>query len=92
MMSGFWYLFQQIVDFCCGSNDFSCLMNTKLEETGKKCLYKNYDLFQAKVMICLCACYCRKLLSLITDTEATYVRSWCVLFITLLELFILLSE
>ncbi|KAG7538033.1 Zinc finger PHD-type [Arabidopsis suecica] len=37
-----------IVDFCCGSNDFSCLMNTKLEETGKKCLYKNYDLFQAK--------------------------------------------
>ncbi|CAH2069864.1 unnamed protein product [Thlaspi arvense] len=37
-----------IVDFCCGANDFSCLMKTKLEETGKKCLYKNYDLFQAK--------------------------------------------
>ncbi|XP_006279466.2 protein ENHANCED DOWNY MILDEW 2 [Capsella rubella] len=37
-----------IVDFCCGANDFSCLMKTKLEETGKKCLYKNYDLIQAK--------------------------------------------
>ncbi|XP_019092074.1 PREDICTED: protein ENHANCED DOWNY MILDEW 2-like [Camelina sativa] len=37
-----------IVDFCCGANDFSCLMKTKLEETGKKCLYKNYDLIQSK--------------------------------------------
>lgn len=52
MMSGFWYLIQQIVDFCCGANDFSCLMKVKLEETGKKCSYKNYDLFQAKVMTC----------------------------------------
>lgn len=55
MMSGFWYLFQQIVDFCCGANDFSCLMKTKLEENGKKCSYKNYDLIQAKVMTCVCA-------------------------------------
>ncbi|XP_010536700.1 PREDICTED: protein ENHANCED DOWNY MILDEW 2 [Tarenaya hassleriana] len=37
-----------IVDFCCGANDFSWLMKGKLEETGKKCLYKNYDLIQAK--------------------------------------------
>ncbi|XP_022716813.1 protein ENHANCED DOWNY MILDEW 2 [Durio zibethinus] len=37
-----------IVDFCCGANDFSLLMKKKLEETGKKCSYKNYDIFQAK--------------------------------------------
>ncbi|KAK4278388.1 hypothetical protein QN277_016241 [Acacia crassicarpa] len=37
-----------IVDFCCGANDFSILMNRKLEETGKKCFYKNYDLFPTK--------------------------------------------
>uniref|UniRef100_A0A1J3GNX8 PHD finger-containing protein n=1 Tax=Noccaea caerulescens TaxID=107243 RepID=A0A1J3GNX8_NOCCA len=37
-----------IVDFCCGSNDFSCLMKAKLEETGKKCSYRNYDLLPAK--------------------------------------------
>ncbi|XP_017980593.1 PREDICTED: protein ENHANCED DOWNY MILDEW 2 isoform X2 [Theobroma cacao] len=37
-----------IVDFCCGANDFSLLMKRKLEETGKKCSYKNYDIFQAK--------------------------------------------
>ncbi|XP_030931311.1 protein ENHANCED DOWNY MILDEW 2-like isoform X1 [Quercus lobata] len=37
-----------IVDFCCGSNDFSCLMKEKLEKTGKGCTFKNYDLFQAK--------------------------------------------
>ncbi|WCJ33020.1 ENHANCED DOWNY MILDEW 2 [Euphorbia peplus] len=38
-----------IVDFCCGANDFSCLMKKKLEETGKKCSYKNYDLIQPKI-------------------------------------------
>lgn len=42
-------LFVQIVDFCCGANDFSCLMKKKLDETGKKCRYKNYDVIQPKV-------------------------------------------
>ncbi|KAK4278387.1 hypothetical protein QN277_016240 [Acacia crassicarpa] len=37
-----------IVDFCCGANDFSMLMKRKLEETGKKCFYKNYDLLPTK--------------------------------------------
>lgn len=49
------------MDFCCGANDFSWLMKAKLEETGKKCSYKNYDLFQAKVND-LCTCYRRELL------------------------------
>ncbi|KAG2678170.1 hypothetical protein I3760_12G131600 [Carya illinoinensis] len=38
-----------IVDFCCGANDFSVLMKKKLEETGKKCSFRNYDIFQAKI-------------------------------------------
>ncbi|KAK1296741.1 hypothetical protein QJS10_CPB15g01532 [Acorus calamus] len=37
-----------IVDFCCGANDFSCFMKQKLDETGKKCLFKNYDIIQPK--------------------------------------------
>ncbi|XP_061362185.1 protein ENHANCED DOWNY MILDEW 2-like [Gastrolobium bilobum] len=37
-----------VLDFCCGSNDFSCLMKSKLEQMGKLCSFKNYDLFQAK--------------------------------------------
>ncbi|XP_061346286.1 protein ENHANCED DOWNY MILDEW 2-like, partial [Gastrolobium bilobum] len=37
-----------IVDFCCGANDFSILMKKKLEETGKKCSYRNYDLLPTK--------------------------------------------
>ncbi|KAE8654895.1 Detected protein of confused Function [Hibiscus syriacus] len=37
-----------IVDFCCGSNDFSCLLKEKLEKVGKSCSFKNYDLFQPK--------------------------------------------
>ncbi|XP_004516998.1 protein ENHANCED DOWNY MILDEW 2-like isoform X2 [Cicer arietinum] len=37
-----------VLDFCCGANDFSCLMKSKLEQTGKLCSYKNYDLIQAK--------------------------------------------
>ncbi|XWS75837.1 hypothetical protein CRYUN_Cryun01aG0126300 [Craigia yunnanensis] len=40
-----------IVDFCCGSNDFSCLLKEKLEKVGKSCLFKNYDLFQPKVQL-----------------------------------------
>ncbi|KAL9241277.1 hypothetical protein vseg_015407 [Gypsophila vaccaria] len=38
-----------IVDFCCGSNDFSCLMKEKLDRAGKKkCSFKNFDLFPTK--------------------------------------------
>ncbi|KAJ4900833.1 EDM2-like protein1 [Raphanus sativus] len=37
-----------IVDFCCGSNDFSCLMKEKLEKTGKSCFFKNFDLILPK--------------------------------------------
>ncbi|KAK9080687.1 hypothetical protein SSX86_000445 [Deinandra increscens subsp. villosa] len=38
-----------IVDFCCGANDFSCLMKKKLDEMGKKkCSYKNYDIAPPK--------------------------------------------
>ncbi|KAI4306164.1 hypothetical protein L6164_029465 [Bauhinia variegata] len=45
-----WYVQNgdMIVDFSCGSNDFSILLNKKLEETGKKCSYKNYDLLPTK--------------------------------------------
>ncbi|KAL6311060.1 hypothetical protein AAG906_011902 [Vitis piasezkii] len=42
------YYVKMIVDFCCGANDFSCLMKQKLEEMGKKCSYKNYDVIQPK--------------------------------------------
>ncbi|KMZ62941.1 DNA (cytosine-5-)-methyltransferase, partial [Zostera marina] len=37
-----------IVDFCCGANDFSILMKEKLEATGKKCNYRNYDVMPPK--------------------------------------------
>ncbi|KAL3849183.1 hypothetical protein ACJIZ3_011065 [Penstemon smallii] len=37
-----------VVDFCCGSNDFSCLMKEKLDSIGRKCSFKNYDLIQPK--------------------------------------------
>lgn len=40
---------EQIVDFCCGANDFSLFMKEKLEKRGRKCNYKNYDLFRPKV-------------------------------------------
>ncbi|GLT55471.1 hypothetical protein SLA2020_285900, partial [Shorea laevis] len=39
-----------IVDYSCGSNDFSCLMKEKLENMGKFCSFKNYDLFRPKVL------------------------------------------
>ena len=39
----------QIVDFCCGANDFSSLVKQKLDKIGKKCSFKNYDLFRPKV-------------------------------------------
>ncbi|CAM0912251.1 unnamed protein product [Alopecurus aequalis] len=37
-----------VVDFCCGSNDFSTLLKEKLEASEKDCFYKNYDLIQPK--------------------------------------------
>nr|KYP59504.1 Histone-lysine N-methyltransferase NSD3 [Cajanus cajan] len=45
-----WYVQNgdMIVDFCCGANDFSILMKKKLEETVKKCSYRNYDLLPTK--------------------------------------------
>ncbi|KAL9236256.1 hypothetical protein vseg_010949 [Gypsophila vaccaria] len=41
-----------VVDFCCGSNDFSRIMKRKLESEGKTCKYKNYDIFQPKDDFC----------------------------------------
>ncbi|XXG44793.1 hypothetical protein AAC387_Pa02g0051 [Persea americana] len=45
-----WYVQKgdMIVDFCCGANDFSRLMKNKLEDTGKECFFKNYDVIQPK--------------------------------------------
>ncbi|MCO5575510.1 hypothetical protein L7F22_029311 [Adiantum nelumboides] len=37
-----------VVDFCCGANEFSLFTRKKLEETGKTCEYKNFDLIQTK--------------------------------------------
>ncbi|KAI7729927.1 hypothetical protein M8C21_031286 [Ambrosia artemisiifolia] len=38
-----------IVDFCCGANDFSCLMKKRLDEMGKKkCSYINFDIARPK--------------------------------------------
>ncbi|ESQ32505.1 hypothetical protein EUTSA_v10003648mg [Eutrema salsugineum] len=37
-----------VVDFCCGSNDFSCMMNEKLGKMGKLCFFKNFDLIPPK--------------------------------------------
>ncbi|ERN18323.1 hypothetical protein AMTR_s00055p00185690 [Amborella trichopoda] len=46
-----WYVQDNdmVVDFCCGANDFSLLMKYNLEETGKKCFFKNYDIIQPKL-------------------------------------------
>lgn len=46
----YWYVQDgdMIVDFCCGANDFSCLMKENLDSAGKKCSFKNYDLFPSK--------------------------------------------
>uniref|UniRef100_J3MU72 Zinc finger PHD-type domain-containing protein n=1 Tax=Oryza brachyantha TaxID=4533 RepID=J3MU72_ORYBR len=45
-----WYIESgdTVVDFCCGSNDFSLLLKEKLEASEKSCGYKNYDLIQPK--------------------------------------------
>ncbi|KAL6010273.1 hypothetical protein ACLOJK_000704 [Asimina triloba] len=37
-----------IVDFCCGANDFSLLMRDKLQESGKQCSFRNFDVIQPK--------------------------------------------
>ncbi|XP_051128181.1 protein ENHANCED DOWNY MILDEW 2 [Andrographis paniculata] len=49
-----WYIQDNdmVVDFCCGSNDFSCLVKKKVDQTGKKCSFKNYDILQAKNDFC----------------------------------------
>jgi len=39
----------QIVDLSCGADDFSIFMKKRLEEAGKKCSYRNYDLLLTKV-------------------------------------------
>ncbi|RAL43133.1 hypothetical protein DM860_009915 [Cuscuta australis] len=45
-----WYVQDgdMIVDFCCGSNDFSILMKEELQRMGKVCQFKNYDLIRPK--------------------------------------------
>ncbi|KAH6786328.1 hypothetical protein C2S52_005880 [Perilla frutescens var. hirtella] len=45
-----WYVQDgdMLVDFCCGSNDFSCFMKKKLDEMGRLCSFKNYDILQPK--------------------------------------------
>ncbi|KAL0306310.1 UNVERIFIED_CONTAM: protein ENHANCED DOWNY MILDEW 2, partial [Sesamum radiatum] len=45
-----WYVQDgdMLVDFACGSNDFSCLMKEKLDEMGKRCSFKNFDTFRPK--------------------------------------------
>lgn len=39
-----------IVDFSCGSNDFSFLMKEMLHKMGKRCSFRNYDLIAPKIM------------------------------------------
>ncbi|OWM79770.1 hypothetical protein CDL15_Pgr023182 [Punica granatum] len=41
-----------IVDFCCGANEFSCLLKEKLKIIGKSCSFKNYDLFPPQNTFC----------------------------------------
>nr|XP_043639941.1 protein ENHANCED DOWNY MILDEW 2-like [Erigeron canadensis] len=46
-----WYIEDgdTVVDFCCGANDFSCLVKKRLDEMGKmRCLFKNYDITPPK--------------------------------------------
>lgn len=44
----------QIVNLRCGADDFSILLKKRLEETGKRCSYRNYDLLPTKVDSGLC--------------------------------------
>ncbi|XP_078171629.1 protein ENHANCED DOWNY MILDEW 2-like [Carex rostrata] len=41
-----------IVDFCCGSNDFSRIMKEKMDALGKRCNFKNYDIVPPKDDFC----------------------------------------
>ncbi|XP_015695945.1 protein ENHANCED DOWNY MILDEW 2-like [Oryza brachyantha] len=45
-----WYVQpgDMIVDFACGTNDFSQFMKEKLDKVGKRCNFKNYDVIQPK--------------------------------------------
>ncbi|XP_047941334.1 protein ENHANCED DOWNY MILDEW 2-like isoform X1 [Salvia hispanica] len=45
-----WYVQDgdMIVDFSCGSNDFSCFMKEELDSMGKRCYFKNYDIIQTR--------------------------------------------
>nr|BAD01751.1 unknown protein [Oryza sativa Japonica Group]BAD03389.1 unknown protein [Oryza sativa Japonica Group]BAG94216.1 unnamed protein product [Oryza sativa Japonica Group] len=45
-----WYVQpgDMIVDFSCGTNDFSQFMKEKLDKVGKRCNFKNYDVIQPK--------------------------------------------
>ncbi|XP_057792962.1 protein ENHANCED DOWNY MILDEW 2-like [Salvia miltiorrhiza] len=45
-----WYVQDgdMIVDFSCGSNDFSCFMKEELDRMGKECSFKNYDIIQTR--------------------------------------------
>ncbi|KAL3696213.1 hypothetical protein R1sor_010289 [Riccia sorocarpa] len=45
-----WYIDDgdMVVDFCCGSNDFSTLLKEKLDSVGKKCHYRNFDIHPPK--------------------------------------------
>lgn len=46
--------YSQIVDFCCGANDFSVEVRRKLILAGKKnCEYKNFDILAPKVNLCM---------------------------------------
>ncbi|GAB2239620.1 hypothetical protein Droror1_Dr00025533 [Drosera rotundifolia] len=49
-----WYVNEgdTIVDFCCGANDFSLLLKEKLDQTGKKCYFKNFDIMPPENRFC----------------------------------------
>jgi len=44
----------QIVNLSCGADNFSILMKKRLQETGKRCSYRNYGLHPTKVDCGLC--------------------------------------
>ena len=71
----------QVVDFCCGSNDFSLLLKEMLEASGKNCFYKNYDLIQPKVVYLLnfhwLSFVCLSV-SLIFSKQAVNHLFWCL--------------
>ncbi|KAF0899354.1 hypothetical protein E2562_018246, partial [Oryza meyeriana var. granulata] len=50
-----WYVLpgDTIVDLCFNMDNFSPLMKEKLEDVGKRCNFKNYDLFHNKKDLCV---------------------------------------